>query len=425
MTTRETRLSSDVAERIIAFLEEGSTDVAEWARRMRQLEKDRGPEVYEVLILVLTHLDFAPSKAREHWERVLRQWRELNETLCPPVDLRVAILHYFIRTQKKLHNPAIVELKILRRTKDSVVTDELTGLHNFRYFQDRLPTEVRRAQRESTSLTLLMVDIDNFKVFNDTRGHLAGNVALWRIAATLKRAVRDTDGVARAGGEGFAILLPNAPRPGALKAAEKICRTVEKARVGEGKGLHEKPLTVSIGLASLPGDAESSEDLVERADKALYAAKSVGKNCVRSYSEERRAYSRLEATLSGHFKLVGSARHDFETMNVSEAGLLLLSATRVAPGSLAQVEAELPGGGSPIEAVVRVVRSQQDGNRHLIAARIEHMSTLHQRRLNVFLRDLKDGSEVQVRETPPAETATGGRGRAAGETAKTARRRPT
>jgi diguanylate cyclase (GGDEF)-like protein len=420
MRSRETRLSSGVAERIIAFLEEGSTDVTEWARRMRQLEKDRGPEVYEVLILVLTQLDFAPAKAREHWERVLRQWRELNETLCPPVDLRVAVLHYFIRTQKKLRNPAIVELKILRRTQDSVITDELTGLHNLRYFQDRLPTEVRRTRRESTALTLLMVAIDNFKTFNDTRGHLAGNVALWRVASTLKRAVRETDDVARSGGAEFAILLPNTPKLGALKAAEKICRTVEKARVGEGKALHEKPLTVSIGLASLPGDAASGEELIERANKALYLAKSIGKNCVRPYSDERRENSRLEAILPGHFKLVGSARHDFETMNVSEAGLLLLSATGVAPGSLAQVEAELPGGGHPIEAVVRVVRSRQDGNRHLIAARIEHMSTLHQRRFNVFLRDLKDGSVVQIREEPPAETAAGGNERPAGRTAKTA-----
>ena len=84
MRTQETRLSSEVAERIIAFLEEGSTDVDEWARRMRQLEESRGPEIYEVLIFVLTHLDFSPARAREHWERVLRQWRELNQTLSRP-----------------------------------------------------------------------------------------------------------------------------------------------------------------------------------------------------------------------------------------------------------------------------------------------------------------------------------------------------
>ena len=319
------------------------------------------------------------------------------------------MLHYFIRTQKKLRNPAIVELKILRRTQDSVITDELTGLHNFRYFQDRLPTEVRRAQRESTALTLLMVDIDNFKTFNDTRGHLAGNVALRRIAATLKRAVRDTDDVARYGGEEVpAILLPNTPKLGALKAAEKVCRTVEKARVGEGKAPHEKPLTVSIGLASLPGDAGSGEELIERADKALYVAKSVGKNCVPTLLRRAAGVLPPRGEPLGPLQ-AGRVRPARVRDGERQRGrvLLLRSATRVAPGSLAQVEAELPGGGNPIEAVVRVVRSRPDGDRHLIATRIEHMSTLHQRRFNVFLRDLKSGSVVQIPQRPPAEAAEG------------------
>jgi diguanylate cyclase (GGDEF)-like protein len=415
-----TNLSSAIAERIIALLEEASTDPAEWARKMKRLEKTRGPEVYVVLIFVLAHLDFSPAKAREHWERVLQQWRELNETLCPPVDLRVAVLHYFIRTQKKLRNPAIVELKILRRTQDSVITDELTRLRNFRYFQDRLPTEVRRALRENSALTLLMVDIDDFKAFNDTRGHLAGNVALRRVAATLKRAVRDTDDVARYGGEEFAILLPHTPKLGALKAAEKVCRAVEKARIGDGKAAHEKPLTVSIGLANLPGDAGSAETLIERADRALYIAKSVGKNCVRPYSDERREHSRLPANLAGHFSLVGSRRHDFETINVSEAGILIRSVTSVAPGSLARVETALPGGGETVEAVVRIVRSRQAGQHFEIATRIEHMSPLHQRRFNVFLRDLKNGNVVQIRPKRRRSAAGVGGGRAAGRGSKTA-----
>jgi diguanylate cyclase (GGDEF)-like protein len=412
--SEEMNLGSEIAERIIALLEEGSTDPGEWERRMKRLERSRGTSVYVVLIFVLTHLDFTPARAREHWGRVLRQWRKLNQTLSPPVDLRVAVLHYFIRTQKKLRNPAIVELRILRRTQDSVVTDELTRLHNFRYFQERLPTEVRRAEREGKPLTLLMVDIDDFKAFNDTRGHLAGNVALRRVAATLKRAVRDTDDVARYGGEEFAILLPATPKLGALKAAEKVCRTVERARIGEGDAPHEKPLTVSIGLASLPGDAADVDTLIDRADRALYVAKSQGKNCVRPFSDERREHSRLEASLSGHFNLVANERHRFETVNVSEAGLLLLSRTNVATGALAQVETELPGGGDRIEAVVRVVRSQKAGDHYEIATRIEHMSNMHYRRFNVFLRDLKAGNVVQIGRRDPGSSGGSDRPRATG-----------
>jgi diguanylate cyclase (GGDEF)-like protein len=265
-----------------------------------------------------------------------------------------------------------------------------------------------------------MIDIDNFKTFTDTRGHLAGNVALRGVASALQRAVRDTDDVARYGGEEFAILLPNTPKLGALRAAEKVCRAIEKARVGGGKAPHQKPLTVSVGLASFPGDAANAEELIERADQALYVAKSVGKNCVRPYSDERREYSRLEAALAGHFKLVGPDLHDFETVNVSKAGWLLLCATSVAPGSVAQVETELPGGGQTIEAVVRVVRTRRSGKRFEVATRIEHTSTLHQRRFNAFLRDLKSGSPVQISPRGGRASAAERRPREARRTAKTA-----
>ncbi len=211
MRRPETRLSSAVADRIIALLEEGPGEAAEWAEKMSQLEAEWGVDVYAVLLFVLTHLDFSGAKAHEHWRRVLRQWEELNRSLPEQADLRVAVLHYFLRIQKKLRNPTIVELKILRQTQDSVVIDELTRLHNYRFFQEQIQTEARRADREDTTLALLMLDIDDFKAFNDTRGHLAGNVALRRLAGVLKRAVRETDFAARYGGEEFSVVLPNTP----------------------------------------------------------------------------------------------------------------------------------------------------------------------------------------------------------------------
>jgi len=204
-------LSSAIADRIISLLEEGATDAEGWRRAMRRLEKRWGRDAYTVLLFVLTHLEFTAEKAHDHWERILRQWEGLDRTVEGPVDLRVAVLMYFLRSQKKLRNPAIVELKILRRTQDSAIVDELTRLYNFRHFHERLKAEARRAERDGSTLSLLMIDADDFKAFNDTRGHLAGNVALRRLASVLRRAVRDTDVVARYGGEEFAILLPNTP----------------------------------------------------------------------------------------------------------------------------------------------------------------------------------------------------------------------
>jgi diguanylate cyclase (GGDEF)-like protein len=312
------------------------------------------------------------------------------------VDLRVAVLHYFLRIQKKLRNPAIVELKILRRTQDSVVMDELTRLHNYRFFQEQIQNEVRRAEREDTTLALIMLDIDDFKDFNDTRGHLAGNVALRRLAGVLRRAVRETDMPTRYGGEEFAVLLPNTPKLGALKVAEKVRLAIEKARLGREKGKDGSPLTVSVGLATLPGDAVNAEELIEKADRALYVAKSVGKNCVKPFSDERREHVRLDTALSGQFSLVDSHRHFLTTLNVSEGGLLFLSEEPPNRGALAQVQLTLPPAGQPVEGVLRVMRVRPVPDGYEIGTQIVHMSSSDRRRFRVFLRELKQGGVVQL-----------------------------
>ena len=117
MVRQELALGSAVADRIIGMLEDGPQDAGRLARgRCRGSRRSAGPDVYAVLLFVLTQLDFPPEKAQEHWLRILRQWEELNRRVPEKVDLRVAVLQYFLRSQRKLHNPAIVEIKILRRT---------------------------------------------------------------------------------------------------------------------------------------------------------------------------------------------------------------------------------------------------------------------------------------------------------------------
>jgi diguanylate cyclase (GGDEF)-like protein len=301
----------------------------------------------------------------------------------------VAVLQYFLRSQKKLRNPAIVELKILRRTEDSVIVDELTRLFNFRHFQERLKAEARRSERDGTTLSLLMVDADDFKAYNDSRGHLAGNVALRRLSSALRRAVRETDLVARYGGEEFAILLPNTPKLAALRVGEKVRRAVERARVGAERG--GSGLTVSVGLASLPGDAARVEQLVERADQALYIAKSLGKNCVKPFSDERREHSRLDAALVGRFNAMAEEGYALTTLNVSEGGLLFLSEHPLGEGALVRVELSLPSAPGPVECVVRAVRVVERREGFEVGAEIIHMAQPHQRRFRVFLREVREG----------------------------------
>jgi diguanylate cyclase (GGDEF)-like protein len=356
-----------------------------------------------VLLFVLTQLDFEPQKAQEHWLSILRQWEELNRRVPEKVDLRVAVLQYFLRSQRKLHNPTIVEIKILRRTQDSAIYDELTRLYNFRYFQDRVVSEVRRATRYDTPLSLIMIDADDFKAFNDSKGHLAGNMALRRLATVLKKTVREVDVAARYGGEEFAILLPSTPKLAALKLGEKLRQAIERAGIGCDEARKGRPLTVSIGVASLPGDAANATELVDRADRALYIAKSMGKNCVKPFSDERREHSRLEASLSGRFSVVEKRSHALVTRNVSEAGILFHSQEPMPGGSLVRLRLSLPPG-EPIECAVRVMRVLGARDGFEIGTQIIHMAGAHRRRFRQFLKQLKAGEvdlslEAVARET--------------------------
>jgi diguanylate cyclase (GGDEF)-like protein len=393
MVRQEITLGSGVAERIIAMLEDGPRTPAGWREAMSWMETESGPDVYAVLLFVLTQLDFTGAKAHDHWMRILLQWEELNRRVPGKVDLRVAVLQYFLRSQRKLHNPAIVEIKILRRTQDSAIYDELTRLYNFRYFQDRLVSEVRRAARYETPLSLLMIDADDFKTFNDSRGHLAGNMALRRLASVLRKSVREVDVATRYGGEEFAILLPSTPKLAALKLGEKVRGAIEKAAIGKDEQHPGRPLTVSIGVASLPGDAGNAEELVDRADRALYIAKSMGKNCVKPFSDERREYSRLEATLAGRFSLLETAAHPLTTLNVSEGGVLFHCDEPLPSGAFVKVTLRLPSA-EPVECALRVLRVVGARGGFDVGTEIIHMPRPHRRRFRMFLKQLKAGEIV-------------------------------
>ncbi len=158
------------------------------------------------------------------------------------------------------------------------VTDRLTELYNHGYFQQRLDEEVHRALRFGHKLSLLMLDIDNFKDFNDTYGHPKGDQVLKAIAAIMRDNMRDMDIAARYGGEEFCAVLPETDLAGAAAVAERIRRQIERQLFAGDQQLPTVRKTVSIGVATLPNNARTQSDLIEKADQALYRAKHAGKN---------------------------------------------------------------------------------------------------------------------------------------------------
>lgn len=163
----------------------------------------------------------------------------------------------------------------------SAITDSLTGVYNTRFFHELLSRETARADRYTTPLSLLMIDVDSFKLVNDTYGHVVGNKVLTQIAKTIERTVRNTDFVFRCGGDEFGVVLPATSLDGALHAAEKILQKVEASDILTTLG-YSGPVTVSIGLSEYHRGSHF-ESLVAEADQALYASKRSSKNCARAF----------------------------------------------------------------------------------------------------------------------------------------------
>jgi len=164
------------------------------------------------------------------------------------------------------------------------LTDSLTELYNRRFFQDRMNEEIERARRHSHPVSLIMLDIDDFKNYNDTYGHLAGDEALRLTASIIKSSVRNIDLVVRYGGEEFAVILPLTETVAARDIAERIRTGVSGRFFPDDSMRTSVRLTVSLGIASFPIHAGNMIELVGNADKALYLAKVSGKNKVRFFS---------------------------------------------------------------------------------------------------------------------------------------------
>jgi diguanylate cyclase (GGDEF)-like protein len=164
-------------------------------------------------------------------------------------------------------------------------TDYLTGLRTRGYFEQQLELEFKRAERKQQKFALLMIDIDHFKVLNDTFGHHVGDQLLRDVTSILMKDMREVDTVARYGGEEFVIILPETTETGAAFVAQRLRRAVDQAKFFAGSPHSVQHLTISIGVAVYDTDAQFKRDLIEFADAALYAAKHAGRNRVMCYSE--------------------------------------------------------------------------------------------------------------------------------------------
>jgi len=175
------------------------------------------------------------------------------------------------------------ERRVLRqKLAEMAITDVLTGLYNRRHFEEILKAEIARIRRYGGHGTLVMIDVDFLKPYNDTLGHLAGDAGLRELAAVLRSHLRVSDVLARYGGDEFALIMINTPKRGAFEAVERLRELVESHPFRGAEVLPSGRLTVSAGIAGYPEDGMDYEELVRKADEALYEAKHQGRNRVQS-----------------------------------------------------------------------------------------------------------------------------------------------
>ncbi len=171
----------------------------------------------------------------------------------------------------KQHNKALESTN--KRLKRMATRDDLTGLYNHRYFQERLKLELNRAKRYPKPFSILFIDLDHFKIYNDTNGHLAGDQLLKTLADLFKKSFRKTDMVARYGGDEFVVVLPETPQDTARFIATKLHERVSSYPFRNCEKMPGNHITVSIGLATYPRDGNTPNILLHQADQMLYRGK--------------------------------------------------------------------------------------------------------------------------------------------------------
>jgi diguanylate cyclase (GGDEF)-like protein len=175
---------------------------------------------------------------------------------------------------------AINNATLHKRTKIMAITDSLTGLHNHRYFKQYFKQEMARAKRYHKAFSIIMMDVDDFKSFNDSFGHATGDLLLHNMGALILQTVRGVDVAFRYGGEEFVVLLPETRLENAILAAERLRESVQKGTLKKLAGSATRGVTVSIGVASYPENADKMDELFHIVDSLLYRAKRCGKNTV-------------------------------------------------------------------------------------------------------------------------------------------------
>ena len=361
--------------------------------QLEELKQEYGDQAYSRLIYKLTRLRFDPEESRQHWQLITKHYMSMSRALERDVGIFVAVCDYFMNVRRELGQVTIIDSNLLEKKEKAALVDELTGLYNRRFFNQILIKQATHSERTRDPVSLLVLDIDNFKAYNDTYGHMAGDKVLMRLAKCLLVNSRTIDYVARYGGDEFALILPQVPKNEGLLVAERLRRAIEIFFSEDPMAVSIGGITVSIGVATLLADASDSLEIFQLADQALYKGK-LTRNCVMGWEPEKRSHPRYPVDLPMELRVSDNDPESFEsavTRDLSLGGLLCRVNRSMSRGEQLEVVLK-PGGDLPsvtIQATVaRLVPIRENDSEYYLGLAFKTISDSDRQILDQMIAEL-------------------------------------
>jgi diguanylate cyclase (GGDEF)-like protein len=359
--------------------------LAEVEESLRSLNAAREDlEVYRNYFYLLAHLEFREADAVRHWEEFRRYHLKFEEDLGRPIDTRVTTLSYFINENKQLENPKIIEMKVFQRTQEKVILDDLTSLFNLRHFKQRIQAEMEGAVQRGEELSLLILDIDDFKHINDDYGHLTGDGVLRQIGQLIQAETSAHGPAFRYGGEEFAVITPRLGKQGAHDLANRLCERISEHEFVNENSTPRQTLSVtaSLGVATYPQDCDDTQLLIGNADKALYNAQGAGKNIVCLFSENQRRFKRLSASIRGELATFAASTASIRTLNLSKGGIRFICGDDLPREAVVEVKLEAEAQKEPVTLLCRIINKDSDVDCFVYGTEIASITARDRTRFN-------------------------------------------
>lgn len=338
-------LQKDIFSILFCDEQESTKEVKEFNSQLVQ----EGGSPYSTLLYQLSNVKMSEEEAKSAYSAVRQHLSVMEKGLGRKIGFRVALLDYLVNIHPQLECPKFIEIKAYNELLNQTTLDGLTRIYNRRYFENLILKEINRSARYGNFFSILLLDIDDFKQINDTRGHMTGDRVLEDFAALMKDHLRAEDVAARYGGEEFVILLPQTDTEGAKGFGQRLLK----------KSAHHKyPGGVSVsfsgGVATYPDHGYSRDDLVYLADKGLYASKLEGKNRISVVNDGRRNTLRYKA--GGEFFLAPQNREK------SAAYMRDISVSGIAGTTMANLESG--------DTIYLEVRDRDEASTYLLTAQV-------------------------------------------------------